>query len=102
MVFLGRILRSARATPGRQWIGKHRKAKKVSGHSIGNAQKWKTLQARNELVLARPFLSQCEENGSAVEKKAKLREEQRTSRLLARATTKSTSSEMIERLKRTL
>lgn len=102
MVFLGRLLRSARSTPGRQWIGKHRKAKKVSGYSIRNELKWKTVQGQNAFVLSQPFLSQAEETGSAMEKKVKVREERKMARLAARTGTKSSSSEIVRRLEQSL
>jgi hypothetical protein len=102
MVFLGRLLRSARSVPGRQFIGKHRKVKKSSGQSISNTLKWKALQRDNEAVLSQPFLTQDEEKGSAIEKKAKLREELKMSRLLRRTATKSVSSEVVQRLKQSL
>ena len=76
--------------------------KKTSGQSISNMLKWKTLQRDNEAVLSQPFLTQDEEKRSAVEKKAKLREEHKMSRLLQRTGTKSVSSEVVQRLKHSL
>eukprot|EP00118_Oscarella_pearsei_P001517 m.7661 g.7661 ORF g.7661 m.7661 type:complete len:83 (+) comp19339_c0_seq2:93-341(+) len=61
-MFLTALLRGARSVGGRQWSGKHRKAKKVTRHSLRNARMRKQMVDSNDRILARPFLVQSEES----------------------------------------
>jgi len=68
-MWLGRLLFGARSVPGRQWSGKHRRVRKVTGHMKFNRVQ-KMLQIREvEKMIAVPYLTVDEEYGHIVEKK---------------------------------
>lgn len=61
MVLLSAVLRGARSTPGKQWIGKHRRAVARTATVRRTAENRRREIAEVERQLSRPFLSVCEE-----------------------------------------
>ena len=89
-MFLNLILFSSRSTPGLQWIGKHRRVRKITRQMKRNAR-LREQSAENVLqIISRPYLTNVEEAGSGVGKEArktdfmKKMEEYRNSRWLQR------------------
>ena len=93
-MLLNFILFSSRSTPGLQWIGKHRRVRKITRQMKRNAR-LREQAADNVLqIISRPYLTHTEEAGSGIGKAArkiefmKKMEEYKNARWLRRQRTK--------------
>ena len=93
-MLLNLLLFSSRSTPGLQWIGKHRRVRKITRQMKRNAR-LREQAAENVLqVISRPYLTHTEEAGSGIGKTTrkmefmKKMEEYRNARWLRRHRTK--------------
>ena len=70
-MLLNLILLSNRSTPGLQWIGKHRRVRKITRQMKRNARLREQATENVLQIISRPYLANVEEAGSGVGKEAR-------------------------------
>ncbi|CAI8028540.1 Ribosomal protein 63, mitochondrial [Geodia barretti] len=68
-MFLSALLFGARSTPGKQWIGKHRRTWKMTATRRKNTRDREKLVREVEEVLSRPYLSLEQEHRHSMERR---------------------------------
>lgn len=70
-MLLSLILFSSRSTPGLQWIGKHRRVRKITRQMKRNARLREQAADHVLQIISRPYLINVEEAGSGVGKETR-------------------------------
>lgn len=70
-MLLGFILFSSRSTPGLQWIGKHRRVRKITRQMKRNARLREETVENVLQIISRPYLTHAEQAGTGVGKETR-------------------------------
>lgn len=77
-MLLSLLLFSSRSTPGLQWIGKHRRVRKITRQMKRNARLREAATENVLKIISRPYLIATEEAGSGIGKETRKTEFMRT------------------------